>query len=200
MTIICIFLNFVINIMVIKSYKYKDKIDKSVTLYYRVVLNNEDKRKLYEAENFIFQLKCIATLSLIFDIGKELDTKNLEFKDRLFPSSVSKKLSYFNPEFGLLFSHKTKKNYIIAIQIDYKYDGKIKIRDMYIYNTYSPLKRQYLYPFPEPEYRFLAELDTLLQNIFELPKKVQLCKNCKFYPEYQQRGYCLKWHPDTRLT
>jgi len=185
--------------MVIKSYKYKDKFDKSVTLYYRVVLNKEDKLKLYEPGNFIFQLKCLSALPIIFEIGKELGTDNLEFKDRILPSLNSKDSIAYNLELGLLFSHKEKRNYRIAIRIDFKKDGKVKIRDIYIYNTYNPMKRQHMYPFPEPEYHFLAELDIILKKIFELPKKVQLCKNCRYYHEYNILGNCLKYHPDTNL-
>jgi len=185
--------------MVIKSYKYRESKENTVIIYYRVVLNNQDKDCLKSLEQQIFQLKCIGASEVIITQGQELSLNILQFNDRIFPQSQFRDKITTNPEFGLLFSHKSKKNYLIAFQMDFLNDGKYKIRDLYIYNIYSPLKRQNNYPFPETEYFFLAELDTIIKKIFELPKKYKLCNNCIHYPEYQQKGYCLKYHPDTNL-
>jgi hypothetical protein len=183
--------------MLIKSYK----IINTDYIYYRIVLCDSEKEYLKKITVQIYQLKCIGAIPPeIITRCTEISTENFLFADALRPNSRNKSDGSIKAELNVRFKHKEKTNYHIDIKIDFFKDNKVVIRDIYLFNAYVTSGIQKKYPFTGGEYKFLNELESIIKNIFEFPRKSKLCDNCVYYTEYQKRGYCLMWHPDTRLT
>jgi hypothetical protein len=168
--------------------------------YYRVILNDKDKKDLNSMSQQIYQLKCIGAIPCeIMSKGPSLSSDNFIFVESLRPNSRFKSDGSIKPEFAVIFKFNEKENYRFVIKIEFTIDLKIIIRDINLYNTYTLFEKQKKYPLGG-EYKLIYELETIFKNIFKLPKLSKLCSNCIHFPEYQRKGYCLKYHPDTKLS
>lgn len=172
---------------------YTQKVTKDIN--YRITLNSEDKTFLRSKDNYMYQLKCIGATGKIFEYSNTLNTKNLSFSDRIFPRLHTKAGKILKATFEILFSVEMTKKFLLNLKIDFYENDKIVIRDSSMRSI--DISRKFLYP--NMEYKIQYELEILINKALELPKKAMLCNNCPHFLKYKELGYCLNYHPDSRL-
>jgi hypothetical protein len=182
--------------------------DKTDYLYFRIKLSNSDLEYIKTKENLFYQLKCIGATNLIFDIKNKFKISNFEFYDRIRPNidfSITKKSIPFIPfsnkkrrkaEFGIMLINNLKKSLVIVLKIEF-YEDNIRFLDINILNRWGTVIDKFI--DKRNEYLLALELEKIYQLLFSLPKQEDLCKTCSFYNEYQAKGYCIKYHPDSRI-
>ena len=181
--------------MIISSYAHTE----NGNLYFRITLNNEDKKYIRSQDVKIYQLKCIGATETIFNNVSEFETDNFEFQDRLFPNLYTKHDIIFKAEFGIMMMLKKKRKNSLVIKIDFIGKQKIKIRDAYIFNNTYGVAPESIIPSDANKYKYFAELETIIRRLFNLSSKTNLCASCKYFSEYKKNGYCLNYHPDSKI-
>ena len=181
--------------MIISSYSHTD----NKYFYFRVTLNKDDKEYLLSSVVRIYQLKCIGATPLIFEYGNELCTENFEFQDRLFPRVYIKKGKICKGEFGIMLFMKKKRKNSLVVKIEFFENKKIVIRDAYIFNTSYETVSEDIISRDAHKYKYYFELESIIKKLIDLSSKTNLCDSCKYYPEYKKNGYCLHYHPDSKI-
>lgn len=166
-------------------------------LYFRIKLNKKDIEFIKSAENELYQIKCIGATPKIFEIKETISSENLEFYDRLFPSIPPGERKRKKAEFGLMFTNKQKKSFSIVTKIEFYENKLIRLKDVYILDRKGELLKKFIEP--RNEIILALELEKIYKILFSLPKKLELCNTCKYFYEYQANGYCIKYHPDSRI-
>lgn len=179
--------------MIIAPYIQKD----IKCLYYRIKLNKNDVEFMKNIENELYQLKCIGATPYIFELRDSISTENLLLNDRLFPSVPPGHRKRKKAEFGLILSYNLKKSLDIILRIEFFKNNNIRLKDIYLRNKIGELVTNF--DEQRNEYIIALELEKIYKILFSLPTKLELCKTCKYFYEYQANGYCLKYHPDTKI-
>ena len=178
--------------MIIIPYIQKEK----NSLYFRLKMNKKDLDYIKLPENLFYQLKCIGATPEIFILKDKLKFDNLEFSDRLFPNVPAGEKKRDKTEFGLMLKVKQKRRYLV-LKIEFYKDSYFRFLDIFILNQYGVLSE--FTKIKREDYVLALELEKSFDELFLLPKQLNMCSNCKYFYEYQANGYCLKYHPDTRI-
>ncbi|MDD5361408.1 MAG: hypothetical protein PHN88_04700 [Ignavibacteria bacterium] len=167
------------------------------SLYFRVKLNKLDLDIIRLPDNLFYQLKCIGATPAIFENKNIFTTENLEFNDRLFPSILPGERKRKKAVFGIMLTNRQKKSFDIIIKIEFLKNKIIRFKDIYILNRHGELLKKFIEP--RDEIILALELEKIYKVLFDLPKQLDACKTCKYFYEYQANGYCIKYHPESRI-
>ncbi len=188
--------------MIVSSYVNRH----TKSLNFRVTLNNDDKNYLSSPVVKIYQLKCIGATNEIFEKKDCLNSENFSFNDRLFPQIYSKNGKIYKAEFGAIFTMNKKKKYYLRVKIEFFKDGKFKIKDSYLYDSCTSFfnlnideSNKDVLPTDSYRYKFFSDLENILKELFKLSEKSELCSSCKYFDSYKKNGYCLQYHPDSKI-
>ena len=179
--------------MVIIPYNNK----KNKSLYFRIKLNKQDIDFINNQDNLFYQVKCIGATQKIFEFKDDFNTRNLEFDDRLFPSIPPGERKRNKAEFGLMLVNKQKRSFSTVIKIEFYKNKIIRFKDVYILDKIGGMLNKFIEP--RNEIILALELEKIYEILLSLPKQSELCKTCKYFYEYQANGYCIKYHPDSRI-